>query len=63
MDTKAKTAYDYISAKIETGEFPPGMMLVERQLCEQLCHGEYHPAVSASPRNSCLCIIFKVIYM
>lgn len=35
-DTKAKAAYEYISYKIEVGEFPPGMMLVERQLCEQL---------------------------
>ena len=47
MDTKAKTAYDYISAKIETGEFPPGMMLVERQLCEQL-------GISRSPVRTAL---------
>ena len=47
MDTKAKTAYDYISSRIETGEFPPGMMLVERQLCEQL-------GISRSPVRTAL---------
>ena len=47
MDTKAKAAYDYISSRIETGEFPPGMMLVERQLCEQL-------GISRSPVRTAL---------
>ena len=47
VDTKAKAAYDYISSRIETGEFPPGMMLVERQLCEQL-------GISRSPVRTAL---------
>ena len=36
IDSKSKAAYEYISQQIESGAFPPGMMLVERQLCEQL---------------------------
>ena len=36
QENKQEIAYKVIVEKIESGEYPPGMLLVERQLAEQL---------------------------
>ena len=36
IDNKQKDAYAYISERIISGEYPQGMMLIERQLCDEL---------------------------
>ena len=36
QDSKQDIAYKYINEKIVSGEYPPGMVLVERQLAEEL---------------------------
>ena len=36
QDSKQDIAYKFINEKIESGEYPPGMVLVERQLAEEL---------------------------
>ncbi len=36
QNSKVTEAYNYISSKIETGEYPQGMLLIERKLCAEL---------------------------
>lgn len=36
QNSKVTEAYDYILKKIETGEYPQGMLLIERKLCAEL---------------------------
>lgn len=36
LGNKQQEAYEQISMRIELGDFPPGMLLIERQLCDEL---------------------------